>query len=115
MYRMLPAPGSAPNAWLASAEEVMHAHVGTWGYVDTDKEAEVYRFHRLNHKQPAPASFPDINDLVDELLAAYVIDSLDHPVLEQILGLVAANPPAGPATAVGTDSSWNDEEDEIYD
>jgi hypothetical protein len=115
VYRMLPAPGSDPNSWLMSAETVMQAQVGTWGYVSTDKEAGVYQFHRLNIQQPAPAIFPDINELADELLAAYVIDTLDHPVLQQILGLVAANPPASPATPVGTDSSRDDEEGEIYD
>ena len=115
VYRMLPAPGSNPNSWIMSADTVMQTQVGSWGYVSTDKEAGVYQFHQLNIQQPAPATFPDINDLADELLAEYVIDSLESPVLQQILGLVAANPPANPATPVDTDSSRDDEEDEIYD
>ena len=93
----------------------MQAQVGTWGYIGTDKHAGVYQFHRLNILQPAPASFPDINDLVDELLAEYVIESLDSPLLLQVLGLAATNRTASPTTPVGTESSGDDAEDEIYD
>jgi hypothetical protein len=113
IYRMLPVPGSRPNSWLESAENVMLALVGTWGYVDSDADAGIYRFQRLNITQPAQASFPDIHDLVDQLLAEFVIDSLDHPVLQRLLGHVPITGPASSGLSTNT-ANVEEEEDDIY-
>ena len=114
VYRMVAAPGSPPNSWLRSAAPAMQALTHSWGYVTSDRDAGEYRFYRLNISQPRPANFPDINELADELLADLVIDSLDHPVVQRLLGLTPTIPQVVPPQATSTPSIEEDEED-IYD
>jgi hypothetical protein len=113
VYRMLPSSTTGANSWLASAESAMHSLVGAWGRVTSDRNAEVYRFERLNIEPYEVGAFPDIDDLIDEVLAYFVIESLDHPVLQRLLG---AKPAAGkPTPYPATGSSFNlGADDEIY-
>lgn len=86
VYRMLHRPGWPPNSWLVSADTALEAAVHSWGRISSDHTAGTYRFEPLNLPgRPAPV-FPDLGDLIDELLADYVIDRLDHPVLQKLLG-----------------------------
>jgi hypothetical protein len=113
VYRMLPSSTTGANSWLTSAESAMHSLVGTWGRVTSDRAADVYRFERLNIEPYEVAAIPDIDDLIDEVLADYVIDSLEHPVLQRLL---RAKPATGkPTPYPATGSSFNLEADnEIY-
>ena len=89
LYRKLPSPNGFANSWLSSAEIAVQAWVGHWGKITSDRNAGIYRFEALNLPGRALPTFPDVDDLIDELLAEFVIDRLDHPVLERLL-----NPPA---------------------
>jgi hypothetical protein len=110
VYRMLPSSTTGANSWLTSAESAMHSLVGTWGRVTSDRNAGVYRFERLNLPARVNNGIPDVDDLVDELLADYVIDSLDHPVLERLLNPAA---PSLATTAAPVTPSMEDD-DEVY-
>lgn len=95
VFRKLPYAGtSSTNSWLTSAEMCMAALIGNWGRVTSDRQAGVYRFERLSIPGPDVSSLPNVEDLIDELLADYVIDSIDHPALQQLLN---------PAPAVNVD------------
>ena len=108
VYRMLPSSTTGANSWLTSAESAMHSLVGTLGRVTSDRDAGVYSFERLNLPAQANNSIPDVEELIDELLADYVIDSLDHPVLERLLQPAAPSPGAA-ATPVTPSVEDNDE------
>jgi hypothetical protein len=113
LYRKLPSPNGFSNSWLTSGETAVQSWVNTWGRVTSDRNAGVYRFEALNLPGRSQPDFPDIDELIDELLAEFVIDSLDHPVLERLLN-PAAPPTATTASAV---YQWQDNEgdaDEIY-
>jgi hypothetical protein len=113
LYRKLPSPNGFSNSWLNSGETAVQSWVNTWGRVTSDRNAGVYRFEALNLPGRSQPDFPGIDELINELLADYVIDSLDHPVLERLLN------PAAPslATTASPVNQWQDNEgdaDEIY-
>jgi hypothetical protein len=85
VYRMLPYAAAGINSWLRSAETSMYSLVGTWGRVTSDRNAGAYCFERLNLPARVNNNLLDIDDLIDELLADYVIDTLDHPALQRLL------------------------------
>jgi hypothetical protein len=92
LYRKPPAANGFSNSWLDSGEDAIRSWVGTWGRVSSDHNAGAYRFEPLNLPGRSQPSFPDVDDLINELLADYVIDRLDHPVLQRLLNPVT--PPA---------------------
>jgi hypothetical protein len=111
VYRMLPSHATGANSWLTSAESAMHSLVGTWGRVTSDRNAGVYRFERLNLPAQVNNSISDVDELIDELLADYVIDSLDHPVLQRLLNQSSSqgNQGYGFTTTAAADEEDNDE------
>jgi hypothetical protein len=111
LYRMLPSPTAGANSWLVSAESTMHSLVGTWGRVTSDHNASVYRFERLNQPTRIDNGIPDVDDLIDELLTDFVIESLEHPVLQRLLG---AKPATGKPTPTPGSSFNLEADDEIY-
>jgi hypothetical protein len=113
LYRKLPSANGFANSWLTSAEVAIQSWVGSWGRVTSDRNAGVYRFEGLNlHSRPQP-SFPDIDGLIDELLADWVIDRLDHPVLERLLTPTA--PSMATTDAPGSPAQIDEEDaDDIY-
>lgn len=108
LYRKLPSPGFS-NSWLDSGEIAVQAWVDAWGRVTSDRHAGVYRFEALNLPGRPQPTFPDIDELIDGLLTDYVINRLDHPVLECLLKPAAA--PASSSVAY-PDASIDDEEDD---
>jgi hypothetical protein len=112
VYRMLPSPATGANSWLTSAESAMHSLVGTWGRVTSDRNAGVYHFERLNLPAHMNTDIPDVDALVDELLENFIIDRLDHPVLQRLL---APDVPATPAGYAGSNvTDVEDDSHEIY-
>jgi hypothetical protein len=110
LYRKLSPPNGFANSWLTSAETAVHSWVGNWGKVTSDRNAGIYRFEALNLQGRPQPTFPDIDELIDELLADYVIDSLDHPVLERLLN------PAMPSTVAPSApvTPSMEDDDEVY-
>jgi hypothetical protein len=113
VHRKLPYANGRSNSWITSAESAMQSLTEQWGRVYADHNSGVYLFERLNIEPYEVGAFPDIDDLIDEVLADFVIESLDHPVLQRLLG---AKPAAGkPTPYPATGSSFNLEaDDEIY-
>jgi hypothetical protein len=86
VYRKLPfAATGATNSWLTSAETAMHSLVETLGRVTSDRNAGVYRFERLNQTARVNNRIPDVDEMINELLAEFVIESLEHPALQRLL------------------------------
>jgi hypothetical protein len=112
LYRKLPSPNGFSNSWLTSGEIAIQSWVGNWGRVTSDRNAGVYRFEALNLPGRPQPTFPDIDELINKLLAEFVIDSLDHPVLERLLK--PAVPAMAPAAAPVTPSLDEEDADEIY-
>ena len=110
LYRKLPSANGFANSWLTSAETSMHSLIETWGRVTSDHNASVYRFERLNLPARVNNGIPDVDELIDELLADYVIDSLDHPVLQRLLNQSSSQ---GNRGYEFTTNAVADEEDDI--
>jgi hypothetical protein len=110
LYRKLPSPNGFGNSWLTSGEIAVQAWVGNWGRVTSDRNAGVYRFEALNLPGRAQPTFPDIDELINELLEGFVINSPDHPVLERLLNPAA---PSLATTATPVTPSMEDN-DEVY-
>jgi hypothetical protein len=85
VQRKVPSAIGFKNSWQTSAESAMHSLVGNWGRVTSDHNARVYRFEALNLPGRQQPDFPDIDELINELLAEFVIDRMDHPVLDKLL------------------------------
>jgi hypothetical protein len=108
LYRKLPSPNGFGNSWLTSGEIAMQSWVGNWGRITSDRHAGVYRFEALKLSGRTRPNFPDIDDLIDELLAEYVIDRLDHPVLARLLPQTST-PPLTSST-----QGAEDDTDDVY-
>ena len=108
LYRKLPAANGFSNSWLTSGEIAMQSWVGNWGRVTSDRNAGVYRFEALNLSGRTRPTFPNIDDLIDELLAEYVIDRLDHPVLGRLLRQVS------PPLVTSSTQDDEDDNDDVY-
>jgi len=109
IYRKLPYTGAAPNSWITSAEAVMNALVETCGRAKSDHHAGAYTFERLNIGTEFATFMPDVDIMIDKLLANYVIDSLDHPTMQRLLGN------SSPSMDTQSDVALEDDDDgEIY-
>ncbi|WP_133126001.1 hypothetical protein [Pseudohalioglobus lutimaris] len=64
----------------------MNRLVGKWGRVTSDHANQTYVFEQLKLEGRPLPSFPDVSEEVDRLLADFVIDRPDHPILRQLLG-----------------------------
>jgi hypothetical protein len=111
LYRKLPSPNGFSSSWLTSGEAAMHALVGNWGRVLSDRHTSMYRFEALHLSGYRQPRFPDIDELIDELLSDYVIDRVDHPVLERLLKPPV---PSMATTAAPFSPTLEDDDDEIY-
>jgi hypothetical protein len=113
VHRKLPYANGRSNTWITSAETAMQSLVEQWGRVYADHNSGIYLFERLNIEPYEVGAFPDIDDLIDEVLADFVIESLEHPVLQRLLGAKPATGTPTPYPATG--SSFNLEaDDEVY-
>jgi hypothetical protein len=111
LYRKVPSPSGFRNSWLDSGETAIQSWADNWGRVTSDRNAEMYRFEALNQPGHPQPTFPDIDELINELLADYVIDRLDHPVLERLLKPPV---PSMATTAAPFSPTLEDDDDEIY-
>jgi hypothetical protein len=112
LYRKLPSPTGYSNSWASSGETAVQEWEGNWGQITSDHNARVYRFERSNLPGRRPPSFPNIDELINELLAEYVIDDLNDPVLQRILNPNADHEPEflEPLDSPVTGAGDNDEE-----
>ena len=85
IYRKEPSPNGFRNSWLSSAQTAVQSWVGSWGEIIADRNAGEYRFVPLNLQGRPIPDIPDVDELINELLAEYVVDRRDHPVLERLL------------------------------
>ena len=108
LYRKLPSANGFSNSWLASGEIAMQSCVGTWGKVTSDRNTGIYKFEPLTLPGRTRPTFPDIDELIDELLENHVIDRLDHPVLGRLV--MPASSPSAPDPQLQS-ASQVDEED----
>jgi hypothetical protein len=106
LYRKLPSPNGFSNSWLTSGQIAIQSWIGNWGRVTSDRNAGMYRFEPLNLYGRAKPTFADIDDLIDELLADYVIDRLDHPVLARLLNPTSPTTPINAATEDASDDLY---------
>jgi hypothetical protein len=86
LYRKMPFPGSRPNSWIESAESAVDESIEEWGQFTSDHVAEAYQFERMDNPPAPPGDLPKPKDLMRELLTDYFIDSMDHPVIQKLLG-----------------------------
>jgi hypothetical protein len=114
VYRKLPfAATGATNSWLTSAETAMHSLVETLGRVTSDRNAGVYRFERLNQTARVNNRIPDVDEMIDELLAEFVIESLGHPALQRLLN--QSHPQGNQGFGFTTNAVADQEDnDEVY-
>ena len=112
IYRKLPYAIGASNSWITSAEAVMHALTETCGRARSDHNAGVYHFERLNIATELADIMPDVDLMIDKLLADYVIDSLDHPTLKRLLGTSSPSVEFQPGAA--TFQLGEEDDGEIY-
>ncbi len=109
IYRKLPYATGANNSWITSAEVVMDALTENCGRARADHSAGIYHFESLNIASNLAAMMPDVDLMIDKLLADYVIDSLDHPTLERLMGN------SSPSTDSQSDGTLEDDDDgEVY-
>jgi hypothetical protein len=113
VHRKLPYANGRSNSWITSAESAMQSLTEQWGRVYADHNSGIYLYERLNIEPYEVGAFPDIDDLIDELLVDYVIDSLEHPVLQKLLGAKPSTGNPNPMPSRGP--SFNAEaDDEVY-
>lgn len=110
LYYKLPSANGFSNSWLDSAKIAVYSWAGTWGRVTSDRNAGVYRFEAINMPGRAQPDIPDVDELINELLAEFVIDRLDHPILERLLNPTGASI----ATTATTVTPSPEADDEIY-
>ena len=85
IYRKLPYATGVPNSWIISGKTVMDALVEGCGRARSDHNAGSYYFEPLNGATEFASFMPDVDIMIDKLLADYVIDSPDHPTLQRLL------------------------------
>jgi hypothetical protein len=88
LYRKVPYSNGQPNSWISSAENAVLSSVDQWGHFTSDRKAETYRFEPMHNPPDAPDDLPKVKKLLGTLLAGYVIDSIDHPDIKELLGVV---------------------------
>ena len=114
VHRKLPfAATSGTNSWLTSGQAAVLSLAEHVGRVTSDRNAGIYRYERLNLPSPARDSIPDVDELIDQLLAEYVVDRPDHPMLLRILGQSAGLPRVS-SSPEADDTSVVGDDDEIY-
>ena len=113
LFRKLPKRGTPENSWSSSAEQAVLAAAGKWGHFESDHNIKRYLFHPDPH-QRASVELPHPADLFDRFLASSVIDSIDHPYVQEQFGeLINAQ---SSVLAQAAQSALDDEgdDDEMY-
>jgi hypothetical protein len=82
----MPNDGIPVDSWTESANRVVEASIGRLGRIVTDTQHRVYRFEQVNIEQHVQPHFPDTLELVQTFLLDHVIDSLEHPFIQCLLG-----------------------------
>ena len=101
LYRKMAFNRGRANSWTTSAEQAVLSSVDQWGQFTADHPAEAYQFDPVLDPPPSPDDLPEVAVLVGMLLADYLIESVDHPVIHKLLK------PDAPAA-----SSPHDQEDD---
>jgi len=113
VYRKLPLDfGGKVNTWTASAEPAMFAWVENCGRVLADHGTGEYRFERLDAPSSRSDQIPDVDDLIEELLADYVIETLDHPTVQRLL--IQTTPPVPPRYGTPAVIISDEDDNEVY-
>lgn len=86
VYHKPPIPGLPLNTWLASAKQAVHASIECWGHFTSDHITKAYQFIEADDQLPDPEKLPSPKKLIQEILGDRVITSMDHPVIQQLLG-----------------------------
>jgi hypothetical protein len=87
LYRKVPYTNGQPNAWIISAENAVLSSVDQWGHFTIDRDAETYRFEPMPDPPGPPDDLPKVKKLLEEVLKDYVIGSMNHPVVQKLLGV----------------------------
>jgi hypothetical protein len=78
-----------PNGWLDSAMEAARAAMEAWVRIEADLGAEQYTIRRAigARKDPKWETVPPLSDLLERAFPpSRVIDSVEHPVVQKLLG-----------------------------
>lgn len=108
-YRKMSYAGGKPNTWTESAQGAVNASIDRWGSISADHYEQRYQFVPMENPPAVPDDFPKLNDLFDELLSRFIIDSMDHPVINK---LTSQGPLASGGHSRGTVAGYNSEDDD---
>ncbi len=79
-------PHAWANSWNASLAQALSLPPGQWRTVWSDKEAECYQHDLVAPQMENTPEYPKFQEDLEQALTPNIIDSLDHPVLQRLLG-----------------------------
>jgi hypothetical protein len=79
-------PQAWANSWNASLAQALSLPPGQWRTVWSDKEAECYQHDLVAPQMENTPEYPKFQEDLEQALTPNIIDSLDHSVLQRLLG-----------------------------
>jgi hypothetical protein len=79
-------PHAWANSWNASLAQALELPPGQWRTVWSDKDEDCYQHDQVAPPVEGIPEYPGFQEDLEQALTPNIIDSLDHPVLQRLLG-----------------------------
>jgi hypothetical protein len=79
-------PHSRVNSWNASLAEALDHPPGRWRRLWSDSDAQRYQHDLVSPPMDEIPEYPDFREDLEKALSPNIITSLDHPIVQRVLG-----------------------------
>jgi hypothetical protein len=86
LARKVDPPGAPANSWNQSLAEALIEPPGQWMKIWSDSLVQRYQYELVQPQLEGSPEYPDFAQDLEAALSPNIITSLDHPVIQRILG-----------------------------